>query len=214
METTGASFDFLLLTHLHPGHAFGALSWLKAHPQLQIIAGVKKVPANRRVEDGEIIIVGDLSVYCMHTPGHSEADVSYLVTQCTPTSDKTPLLFSGDILSCGGAGPANDLAKMQSSLTMLRSLPNETLIFPGHEATAQNLAFAKMLEPDNPFVTKKLDWVKDRKGQVNVGSPMSEERLYNPFLRVTLPYFKHITGESDPTKVLGKLLKLRDELIE
>lgn len=214
IDKTGASFDYLLLTHLHPGHSGGAIEWLTAHSKLQIIGGKKATEVNRVVSDGQILQVGELSIYCMHTPGHSSADVSYLVTQVTPTSTKTPFLFSGDVLSCGGAGPAENLAKMQASLDSLRNLPNETLIYPGHEATAENLAFAKMLEPDNPFVTKKLDWVKERKGQVNVGSPISEERLYNPFLRTALPYFKNLTSESDPVMVLGKLLKLRGQLLE
>lgn len=68
---------------------------------------------------------------------------------------------------------------------MLMSLPNETLLFCGHEYTVKNLEFAKMLEPDNEAIQHKLEVCKQiiLKSEFTVGGHLSDERLFNPFIR-------------------------------
>jgi hydroxyacylglutathione hydrolase len=65
------------------------------------------------------------------------------------------------------------------------SLPNETLLFCGHEYSIKNLEFAKMLEPENESIQQKLELCQSvrEKGEFTVGNPISDERHYNPFVR-------------------------------
>lgn len=65
------------------------------------------------------------------------------------------------------------------------SLPNETLLFCGHEYSIKNLEFAKILEPENENIQHKLDLCKSvrEKDEFTVGNPISDERHYNPFVR-------------------------------
>jgi hydroxyacylglutathione hydrolase len=42
----------------------------------------------------------------------------------------------------------------------LINLPNETLVFCGHEYTMNNLKFAEFLEPDNPYLKQKMKQVE------------------------------------------------------
>ena len=102
--------------------------------------------------------IGDLSVCCMETPGHTTDHVSFVVTHVTPDSTKTPFLFCADTLFIGGCGRVlgGTAEQLFYSLQRLINLPAETLIFCGHEYTLANLAFAKFLEPENPMIEAKI----------------------------------------------------------
>ena len=65
------------------------------------------------------------------------------------------------------------------------SLPNETLMFCGHEYSVKNLEFAKMVEPENEQIQDKLELCKHlrEKDEFTVGNQLQEERFYNPFIR-------------------------------
>lgn len=56
----------------------------------------------------------------------------------------------------------------------------------GHEYSAANLKFAKEVEPHNPRILEKADSVKTTLNNKKFTTPSnwSEEKLYNPFLRV------------------------------
>lgn len=94
------------------------------------------------------------------------------------------------------------------------SLPNETLVFCAHEYTLSNLKFAEYLEPDNPAIKAKIKICQElrSKDEFTVGSKIFEERLYNPFIRVSSePIYKELTGEpNDPIKAFAKIRKLKD----
>lgn len=68
----------------------------------------------------------------MHLPGHSPGSVAFY-----SQVDKT--LLSGDVLFKAGYGrvdlPHSDPQKMRSSLSILCSLPEDTLVYPGHGET-------------------------------------------------------------------------------
>jgi len=84
--------------------------------------------------------------------------VSYVVTHVTPDSTKTPFLFCGDTLFISGCGRLlqGTAEQLFYSLQKLINLPNESLIFCGHEYTLQNLEFAKFIEPENPMIDAKI----------------------------------------------------------
>ncbi len=164
--------------------------------------------------------IGDLCVCCLHTPGHTTDHCVYVVTHVTSDSTKIPFLFCGDTLFTAGCGrllggTAHDLL---SSLKTIMSLPNETLMFCGHEYSVQNLKFAQMLEPDNEIIAQKLAMCNQlrEKGEFTVGNQLGEERSYNPFIRCfgadkkTIEYYQTICGEQDEARVFAKLRALKD----
>ena len=73
---------------------------------------------------------------------------------------------------------------MFESLKTLATLPDETLIYPGHDYTEENVRFALMFEPDNEQLQEKLTLVRNqnRTGQPTVPSVLREEKQINPFL--------------------------------
>lgn len=67
----------------------------------------------------------------------------------------------GDTLFLGGCGRffEGTAEQMYSALIgKLSALPDDTLVYCGHEYSLQNLAFAKHVEPQNEDITKKIEW--------------------------------------------------------
>jgi len=112
-------------------------------------------------------------------PGHTRGHVIFKVGKC---------LFSGDFLFLAGVGKffEGTAADMFPGLyTTIRSFPEETLLFPGHEYAVSNLEFACWIQPENKKCLEKLEWCQERrKSQLTtIPSTLGEERSYNPFLR-------------------------------
>jgi len=103
---------------------------------------------------------------------------------------------------------------------VLATLPDATRVWCGHEYTAQNLAFAAELEPQNEALAARRQAVEALRGrgEPTVPALLGEERGYNPFLRVHLPAVAAAVAARspgldvrDPVVVLGALRALKDE---
>lgn len=83
--------------------------------------------ADRLLEDGDVLKVGDLTVSVLHTPGHTDGSVCFIVEN---------MLFSGDTLFYLSIGrtdfPTGSIDKMQKSLRKLFSLDRDYMVYPGH----------------------------------------------------------------------------------
>jgi len=85
-------------------------------------------PADRKLEDEEVIKLGNLSIKVIHTPGHTPGWICLHV-------DGT--LFSGDTLFAGSVGRTDlpggsEKQIIQSIKQKLMILPDETIVRPGH----------------------------------------------------------------------------------
>ena len=67
------------------------------------------------------------------------------------------MLFCGDTLFACGCGKAFEGTPQQlyASLEKLMRLPDETLVYCGHEYTLANIGFAKAVEPDNAALVER-----------------------------------------------------------
>ena len=90
----------------------------------------------RYVSDGHTVLVGKLKVEVVHTPGHSDDSVCYFISAQQET-DGIPKLLTGDTLFVEGCGRADllhgSVKDLYSSLERLKKLPDETLIYCGHD---------------------------------------------------------------------------------
>jgi glyoxylase-like metal-dependent hydrolase (beta-lactamase superfamily II) len=114
-------------THSHPDHTAGN-DYFRARGA-QVVAH-ESAPTRPEVKakDGDSIAVGGLDVSVVHTPGHRFDAVCFLVGK---------LLFTGDTLFIGECGrtdlPGSDPGAMHHTLlTVLRRLPDDLVIMPGH----------------------------------------------------------------------------------
>ena len=206
MKQTGGGFTTLLITSPMPHSTEGVREWQRVHPDLKIIR-----PGS--TEDGKIIYIGDLCIYIMHTPGPTDQNTSYVITEVSESSTKTPIVFTGDVLTTGGCGKGINYQGFYNSLMKLKNLPNETLIFPGFERAAENLMFAKLIDGGNQFVNSKLEEVKENK-EKNIGQLLGQERLYNPFFRCDQKYFQKLFEVEDSLSCFIKMKKMMEKLVK
>ena len=117
-------------THIHADHITGA-SKLKQVTNCTTIMG-EHTPADTveiKVTDSEIINIDNLKIRSMYTPGHTSDSYSFLLDN---------YLFTGDTLLINGTGRTdfqNGCSKdaYNSLFNNLLKLPEETLVYPGHD---------------------------------------------------------------------------------
>ena len=117
-------------THIHADHVTGA-SKLQKVTNCTTLMG-EHTPADTvdiKVKDGEIIDVDNLKIKSMYTPGHTSDSYSFLLNDC---------LFTGDTLLINGTGRTdfqNGSSKdaYNSLFNNLLKLPDDTLVYPGHD---------------------------------------------------------------------------------
>ncbi len=201
----------ILVTHKHWDHAAGLPEMLARYPQAKSYAfhTEKAWDITTHVKDGDSISLGGVSVRVVHTPGHTEGSVCFFIR---PTKGP-PLLFTGDTLFLGGMGAffEGNAVTIVMTIDKLLNLPEETLVFPGHEYSETTLKFALLMETKNPELLAKAAWVEMRRKKFycTVPSTLSEERSYNPFLRIRSPAIQAITKTATPVRALIALQSSR-----
>jgi glyoxylase-like metal-dependent hydrolase (beta-lactamase superfamily II) len=121
---------YIVDTHTHADHISGARE-LKSRTTARIVMH-ETAPASCvdiRIEDGDRLAVGDLSIKFIHTPGHAKDLVSVLLPECILSADA---LLIG---SCGRTDLPNGNAVRQyhTLYYTYRSLPDDLLVYPGHD---------------------------------------------------------------------------------
>lgn len=84
-------------------------------------------------EDGAAVLLGDLSIRVMQTPGHTPACVTYLIGDAAFVGDT---LFMPDFGTARTDFPGGDPAILYKSIQQILSLPDDTRIFTGHDYKA------------------------------------------------------------------------------
>jgi hydroxyacylglutathione hydrolase len=218
-KSTNARLEHIFTTHSHNDHCGGNNKWKEVRgSSIKIYSGSHpedKVPAvDKELKDLESFNIGEFCVACLYTPGHKRSHTCYVITHVSDNSTKVPFLFSGDLLFIGGCGKVLDgtYQDLYESLRKVNYLPNDTLIFCGHEYTIKNLEFIMKLDPKNPIVIEKLEWAKKmvEEKQFTVGSRLIEEKMYNPFLRSGDKYYLDLLNEKNPFLCFKKLRILKD----
>jgi hydroxyacylglutathione hydrolase len=213
-----AKLTHLLTAHSHFDHSGGNEEWSKYREGLIIVGGDTKslgesIPfANKEMKHEEILSVGNFNIQTLHTPGHIPSHVSYLVSH--QSSPNTPIVFTGDTLFVGGCGRVfnGTPEALYSSLKFLSSLQSDTLIFCGHEYTLKNIQFALTLNPEKNVLQQKYEWAQliISKGEFTTGSKISEERIYNPFLKCHEQHMQEVTGTSTPEDCFKTIRTLKN----
>jgi hydroxyacylglutathione hydrolase len=96
----------------------------------------------RELTDGETVPLGGLEFTIGHTPGHTEGSVTFMTFSNRPgvwgvaPPEDSGVLFAGDLLFAGSVGrtdlPGGDNEAMLRSLARVLTLPDETIVLPGH----------------------------------------------------------------------------------
>ncbi|XP_062907467.1 probable hydrolase PNKD isoform X1 [Mobula hypostoma] len=187
LEEEGATLEAILTTHKHWDHSGGNKVLKKIHKTCRIYGSSRdNIPAlTDPILDKQTIEVGNLRFQALFTPGHTVGHMIYVLDGEPHNSPNC--LFSGDLVFLSGCGRIfeGSSSLMLSSLDVVSSLGDETLLWPGHEYAQDNLMFAASVEPNNPAIFTKLEWVLRQRHQNHCTCPstIGEEKEYNPFLR-------------------------------
>ena len=156
----------VLVTHYHPdhigggmgGHSIEGIAELLEKDPVKIFVhkleadGVKKVTGVSDidlniVESGDHLTIGENDIEFLHTPGHTPG------SQCFKVNNN---LVSGDTLFVQGCGrvdlPGSNSEDMFHSLQKLSALPNETILYPGHNYSAEPYESMERVKEINTYL--------------------------------------------------------------
>lgn len=180
----------ILNTHHHADHV-GGNKRLQEEFGAPVIGPSKEkgqIPGiSRGVSNGDVITFSTLRGEVIDTFGHTEGHVSYYFPQLKS-------LFCGDALfplSCGRLIEGN-VSQMWDTLKRLSVLPDETLLYCGHEYAETNAKFALALEKDNGTLKARAAEIAAlrKKGLPSVPTELGVEKRTSPFFRTDEPDFR------------------------
>ncbi|KAK6016050.1 putative hydroxyacylglutathione hydrolase [Ostertagia ostertagi] len=133
----------------------------------------------------------------------------YYVTH--PDSDSR-IVLTGDTLFIAGCGEELLPRCIATLNEVLAKLPDDTLVYPGHEYTYSNLKFAQHIEPSNENVKRKLEWAARcrERNEPTVPSTIAEEKEINPFMRTSSPEIQKKVGATDLIDVMARVRQAKN----
>ncbi len=205
----------ILVTHHHGDHTAGVAE-LKRETGCVAGGPASRHPAglDYSLVDGQVLTAAQKPIEVIATPGHTRAAVCYYVQGSD--AGRAGMLFTGDTLFVAGCGRIFecDAGTMWGSLQRLARLPDDTLVYPGHDYTVENLEFALTIEPHNQAVGDRLRQVRQAiaAGENTVPTTIAQEKLTNPFLRADSPEIRGTLKMSDApgARVFAELRRRKD----
>jgi len=178
----GLTVDWILETHAHADH-LSAAPYLQEQLGGQLAIGREIVTVqgvfgkifnegtefardgsqfDRLLEDGDTLMVGEVPLTALHVPGHTPADMAYVVGDALFTGDT---MFMPDYGSARADFPGGDARQLYRSVRRLMRLPDETRVFVCHDYKA----------PNRDSFAWETTIVAERTGNVHIHEGVSEE---------------------------------------
>ncbi|MGH8223322.1 MAG: hydroxyacylglutathione hydrolase [Woeseiaceae bacterium] len=216
----GWTITQILNTHEHGDHIGGNRAMVAATGATVIAHrnARKRIPEQvKGVGAGDIIRVGrTVELECLDTPGHTMCHI------CLLSHSDPPALFSGDTLFNAGAGNCHNGGHPEELYgtfhEQLENLPDDALLYPGHEYLVNNLGFTLDREPDNEHAAKLLARCSQQDPADAYVTTLAEEHDINTFFRLRSPgvirklreAFPELDEDPPPREVFLRLRELRN----
>jgi glyoxylase-like metal-dependent hydrolase (beta-lactamase superfamily II) len=123
------SIQLILLTHAHSDHV-ADLPRLREETGAEVFAPEREpVPGAEKIEEGKRFRIGKIDIEARLTWGHSPGGMTFVATGLA-----RPIAVVGDSLFAGsmGGGSVSYKDAVQNNLEKILTLPDETIICPGH----------------------------------------------------------------------------------
>jgi hydroxyacylglutathione hydrolase len=216
----GWTITQILNTHEHRDHT-GGNEALMAKTGARLLAHAKakdKIAGmHRGLVAGDVVKVGrTVELEALDTPGHTWCHI------CLCAHGERPALFCGDTLFNAGAGNCHNgghpEALYDTFSRQLARLPEDTLVYPGHDYIDNNLRFTLDREPDNADAQELLRRVSGQDPSRPFVSTLGVESRINTFFRLTsatvIAKLREVFGDlperPDAKTVFLKLRELRN----
>ncbi len=177
------NLDFILNTHHHWDHTDGNEE-LKHKYGAQIVAPAKEAHLINGIDitvtEGDTFTLGTEKAQIIETIGHTQGGVCFYFKD-------SAAIFTGDTLfslGCGRIfeGTAQD---MFNGFQKLKSLPDDTRVYCGHEYTRGNAGFCLANDRDNEDLKKRIEQVKilRSEGKPTIPTTIGMEQKTNIFMK-------------------------------
>lgn len=212
LSNRGWTLSHVLLTHHHYDHVDGLGEILAKHPARTVGAAAdahRLPPLDTQVTEGDTLSIGGEPVQVLDVSGHTVGHIAFHMPQ-------SKAVFTADSLMALGCGRLFEgtADQMWSSLSKLAALPDDTIVYSGHEYTQANGKFAETIEPENPDLqTRIADISRARAANLpTVPSSLALEKATNPFLRAAETGIQKNLGmqNADPAKVFAEIRSRKD----
>ncbi len=212
LDEKGWTLNRIFTTHHHGDHVEGNLA-LKKEYRCTIIGPEKeadRIPGIDQMTRGDDSLkFGSFEVRVMDTPGHTLGHISYWLPEARTA-------FVADTLFAMGCGRLLEGTPemMWESLQKIAALPDDTVLYCGHEYTEANARFALSVEPDNADLVARADEVRRLRqaGKATLPTTVALEKRTNPFLRADEPSIRSRLGmkDADVVAVFAELRSRKD----
>lgn len=153
LDSHALTLLYTLETHVHADHVTAADTLRKSLGSKSVVhrdAGT--VCGDLLVRDGMHLTVGNIDIEVRYTPGHTNGCVSYYV------DDR---IFTGDALLIGGCGRTDfqqgNAGQLYDSIhNKIFSLPDHTLVYPGHDYNGNTVSSVGQEKQNNPRLGKGI----------------------------------------------------------
>lgn len=212
LDQRGWTLTDIFITHHHIDHV-EAIAELKQAFATRVVGprdeADKIKGLDELVGDGDTLELGETRFAVMATPGHTLGHVVFYDAEGGH-------LFSADALFSLGVGRMFEgtPGPMWAGLKRLRELPDDTLVYCGHEYTQSNAKFALSIDPDNAALKTRAAEVESLRaaGRPTIPFNLGEDKKANPFLRADAPELAMHYGldGADPAEVFAAIRKGKD----
>jgi glyoxylase-like metal-dependent hydrolase (beta-lactamase superfamily II) len=184
VESEALSIDWLLETHAHADH-LSAAPYLqeKLGGKIAIGAEIRTVQEvfgkifnegtrfardgsqfDRLFEDGDRFALGDIPAIALHVPGHTPADMAYVIGDAVFVGDT---MFMPDYGTARCDFPGGDPRQLYRSIHRLTALPGEARVFLCHDYQA----------PERPYFAWETTVAAERAGNIHVRDGVEEDQF-------------------------------------
>ena len=197
-------------THWHPDHA-GGNEAIKAATGCMITAPEVDSPkiegVDRTVGQGDIVTLGNWEAQVIDVGGHTMGHIAYFLPGAS-------IAFVGDSVFALGCGRMFEGTPPQfwASLSRIKALPPETMLYCAHEYTASNAKFALHADPENAALQDYADDISRLRAndRPTVPTKLGRELETNPFLRADDPAMQARWGNGDAVETFAALRSAKD----
>jgi sulfur dioxygenase len=158
LDELGLRLAYTLDTHVHADHVTGAAALRAATDCRTAGPAMDEIPCRDvGLREGEALQVGTIDIHPLFTPGHTDTHHSYLVD-----TGSHKMVFTGDGLMIDGCGrtdfQSGDAATLYRSIHgKLFTLPDETLVYPGHDYNGRQVSTIGQEKRRNPRLAGKSE---------------------------------------------------------
>jgi len=169
LKTHNLKLKYSIDTHVHADHVTGH-SVLRDKTGCKILMSIESgvLNADSLFKHGDVITCGKINLQSIHTPGHTNDSYCFLANH---------LLFTGDTLMINATGRTDfqngDVkAQYKSIFNTLKSLPEDAVVYPGHDYNGQTSSSLKEEFAHNPRLqVSSLQEYKNIMDNLNLDKP-------------------------------------------